>query len=395
MSSNAALTAASLQPELWTSSSNETLKLFVTNSEGAINFQPVFTYPIFGDSETIYGYKDLVIFLCFDHYTFYPFLNIKYTEKLNDPEIIDIKETIDKFLPESTVYKDEVKWVDLINEEKKSYKIPGELIESFEKEVEGEVNQFEIYKLDLQSISGLELHKRLQILVLLFIEAGSYIDAKDELWNVYVLYNTTNKEEPSIVGFTTVYNYFKYPGFEKFDNEEKETRLKISQFIILPTYQGQRLGGEFYARLFNTWYEDPNIIEIVVEDPNESFDDLRDRSDFIRLNSSIKFDDINSKLDSTWIKDTRSKLKLEKRQFSRLLELTLLYKLKYKLGNDSKKDVRLFIKKRLFEKNREGLEALDENNRKDKLQTAYESLEQDYYRILGDIKFATKRQLEV
>lgn len=83
---------ASLRPEQWTSSSNDALKLFVTNKEAAVNFQPTFTYPIFGDAETIYGYKDLNIFLCFDHFTFKPFLNIKYTEKLNDdPEIIDIK----------------------------------------------------------------------------------------------------------------------------------------------------------------------------------------------------------------------------------------------------------------------------------------------------------------
>lgn len=76
------ISAASLQPELWTASSNDALKMFVTDGEQALNFQPLFTYPIFGDAETIYGYKDLSIFLCFDHYTFKPFLNIKYKEKL-------------------------------------------------------------------------------------------------------------------------------------------------------------------------------------------------------------------------------------------------------------------------------------------------------------------------
>lgn len=121
-----------MQPEQWTTSSNEALKLFVTNPEAALNFQPTFTYPIFGDAETIYGYKDLDIFLCFDHYTFKPFLNIKYSAKLtDDPEIIDIKKTIDEFLPKLTIFKDEVKWVDSIKEEKDNgYKIPGKLIDS-------------------------------------------------------------------------------------------------------------------------------------------------------------------------------------------------------------------------------------------------------------------------
>lgn len=387
---------ASLRPEQWTSSSNDALKLFVTNKEAAVNFQPTFTYPIFGDAETIYGYKDLNIFLCFDHFTFKPFLNIKYTEKLNDdPEIIDIKKTIDEYLPNLTIFKDEVKWVDSIEEEKKNgYKIPGELIDSFELKDK----EYEVYKIDLKSEIGYELHQRLQILVLLFIEAGSFIDAKDELWNLYVFYekgNSKDNSEPSIVGFTTAYNYWKYPGAEKFDSANHEVRIKISQFIILPMYQGQGLGQLFYTHLFNKWLKDDSIIEVVIEDPNESFDDLRDRADLKRLNEDPEFDfnDVTTTVDKNWIEKTRKRLKLEKRQFSRLLEIILLYKLKQGGFPDiTKKDVRLFIKKRLYDKNKEGLATLDDNTKKDKLQTAYQALEKDYYRILGELKLNIKRK---
>lgn len=387
---------ASLRPEQWTSSSNDALKLFVTNKEAAVNFQPTFTYPIFGDAETIYGYKDLNIFLCFDHFTFKPFLNIKYTEKLNDdPEIIDIKKTIDEYLPNLTIFKDEVKWVDSIEEEKKNgYKIPGELIDSFELKDK----EYEVYKIDLKSEIGYELHQRLQILVLLFIEAGSFIDAKDELWNLYVFYekvNSKDNSEPSIVGFTTAYNYWKYPGAEKFDSANHEVRIKISQFIILPMYQGQGLGQLFYTHLFNKWLKDDSIIEVVIEDPNESFDDLRDRADLKRLNEDPEFDfnDVTTTVDKNWIEKTRKRLKLEKRQFSRLLEIILLYKLKQGGFPDiTKKDVRLFIKKRLYDKNKEGLATLDDNTKKDKLQTAYQALEEDYYRILGELKLNIKRK---
>lgn len=387
---------ASLRPEQWTSSSNDALKLFVTNKEAAVNFQPTFTYPIFGDAETIYGYKDLNIFLCFDHFTFKPFLNIKYTEKLNDdPEIIDIKKTIDEYLPNLTIFKDEVKWVDSIEEEKKNgYKIPGELIDSFELKDK----EYEVYKIDLKSEIGYELHQRLQILVLLFIEAGSFIDAKDELWNLYVFYekgNSKDNSEPSIVGFTTAYNYWKYPGAEKFDSANHEVRIKISQFIILPMYQGQGLGQLLYTHLFNKWLKDDSIIEVVIEDPNESFDDLRDRADLKRLNEDPEFDfnDVTTTVDKNWIEKTRKRLKLEKRQFSRLLEIILLYKLKQGGFPDiTKKDVRLFIKKRLYDKNKEGLATLDDNTKKDKLQTAYQALEEDYYRILGELKLNIKRK---
>lgn len=388
-SAMANLTAASLTPELWTFSANEVLQMFITDTKGAAKpFSPLFTYPIFGDSESIYGFQDLVIFLCFDSVTFLPFLNVKYSNKLEDEDIVDPKIKLLEFLPESTVFKDEVKWRDSIEEEQKGYEIPGT-------PVGGKFNKnnetFQIFKLNLNSDQGLELHKRLQILVLLFIEAGSYIESSDQLWDIYVLYNVSDESLPEIVGFTTVYNYWKYPGFEKFDKGEIESRKKISQFIILPIYQGQNLGGEFYNQLYQNWVNDEKVIEIVVEDPNESFDDLRDRNDFQRLieSNSISLNEIDTKLasDVAWFNKIKQNEKLEKRQFSRLLEMILLYKFKNVKGNGlSKKSIRLFIKKRLYEKNKEALVTLDEPTRRDKLQTAYDALEQDYYRILEPIK---------
>lgn len=381
------LVAASMQPELWTASSNDTLKLFITDSEGAINFSPLFTYPIFGDSETIYGYKDLVIFLCFDHFTFAPFLNIKYSEKLDDPDIEDPKSKMLEYLPESVIFKDEVKWVDSFKKEKVDYKIPGTLVTNFTKDDD----EYEIYKLDLQSPDGLELHKRLQIFVLLLIEAGSYIDSSDPLWHEYVLYKKGGEEESSLIGFTTAYNYWKYPGHNKFQNNDDETRLKISQFVILPPYQGKGIGGAFYTNLFRSWLHNPKIVEIVVEDPNESFDDLRDRCDLEQLATTMNLSQLTPHTESQVLDSGRKALKLEKRQFARLIEMILLYKIKHNLATGSKKDVRLLIKRRLFEKNKEGLLTLDDATKKDKLQSAYLALEEDYYRILGDISLPIKR----
>lgn len=393
------ITAASLQPELWTASSNEALQIFITDTKGAAKpFQPNFTYPIFGDSESIFGFKDLVIFLCFDSVTFLPFLNVKFSDKLDDKDIeMDPKTKLLEYLPESTVFKDEAKWRDQIDEEQKDFLIPGDLVgEVFEKNGE----KYGIYNVDLKNASGLELHKRLQILILLFIEAGSYIDAGDHLWDVYVLYRVTDEKLPEVIGFCTAYNYWKYPGAVKFDAGNEEVRKKISQFIILPTDQGQHLGGEFYDRLYNTWLQDDKIVEVVIEDPNESFDDLRDRVDIKRVVNQrqvLSLSDLTVEAagDSEWYSKVRLAEKLEKRQFSRLLEMFFLYKLKnfsqFENGGLTKKQVRLFIKERLYEKNKEALLGLDEPTRIDKLQTAYDALEQDYYRILEPVKLGAKR----
>ncbi|GEQ69659.1 hypothetical protein JCM33374_g3332 [Metschnikowia sp. JCM 33374] len=384
---------ASLQPELWTASSNEAISIYITDTAGsAQSFSPVFTYPIFGEAETIFGYQDLQIFLCFDAVTFLPFLNVKWSQKLDEVDV-DPKEKLLEYLPESTVFKDELKWRDSIDAEQKDYQIPGEIVgEPWNKNGE----TYAIYKLDMSSDRGIELHKRLQILVLLFIEAGTYIEHDDPKWDIYVMYKVTNEKLPEIVGFATAYNYWSYPGAAKFDAGEVQIRKKLSQFIVLPIFQGQLLGADMYAKLYNTWASEDGVLEVVVEDPNESFDDLRDRVDFTRLVETGQID-----LDSFSIQTTQQKgffesfkasQKLEKRQSQRLLEMVLLYQLKHGFAKDSKKEIRLYIKKRLFEKNQEALNGMDEPTRLDKLQTAYLALEDDYYRILEPLKISAKRK---
>lgn len=383
---------ASLQPELWTASLNEAITVFITDTEGsALSFQPAFTYPIFGEAETVFGYRDLQIFLCFDSVTFLPFLNVKYGEKLPDAEF-DLEQKMMEFLPKSTIFKDEAKWRDAIDAEQVNFLIPGEMFgDTWTKNG----NEYAIYRIDMASARGDELLSRLQILVLLFIEAGTFIEHDDPLWDVYVMYKVTNKNLPEIVGFTTAYNYWRYPGAEKFDAGVVETRKKISQFIVLPIFQGQSLGGDMYTRLYSEWLKDPRIVEIVVEDPNESFDDLRDRSDLTRLVNLGAIDLSTFLLASAkepgFFDTFKAAQKLEKRQLQRLLEMVLLHQLRAGSSSDTKRDVRLFVKKRLLEKNAEALAGMDEPTRLDKLQTAYEALEEDYFRILEPVKIAAKR----
>ena len=73
-------------------------------------------------------------------------------------------------------------------------------------------------------------------------------------------------------------------------------RLRLSQFVILPPYQQQGHGCEYfqsflpassaddplaklYATLFQHVLSRPAVAELTVEDPAEAFEDLRDRND--------------------------------------------------------------------------------------------------------------------
>lgn len=383
---------AALKPELWTASLNEAISIYITDTKGsASSFKPTFTYPIFGEAESIYGYQNLQIFLCFDAVTFLPFLNVKWTAAMPNVEV-DVKAKMLEQLPLSTVYKEEAEWRDQIDIEQKDYQIPGTQVGD---DWDHNGGKWAIYRLDLGSDAGLELHKRLQILVLLFIEAGTYIDAADPLWNVYVMYNVSNPKLPEIVGFTTVYNYWTYPGHEKFDAGTVQIRKKISQFVILPIHQGQQLGGQMYAHLYEQWLKDDKILEVVVEDPNESFDDLRDRVDMTRLLNTGHLDLLTLLIETisqkAWFEKFKKEEKLEKRQLQRLLEMALLKQRRDGLGKETAKGVRQFIKRRLYEKNYDALVDMDEPTRLDKLQTAYVALEEDYYRILEPVVVKKRR----
>lgn len=59
--------------EEWAVSSNDVFKILLysdVDDKEPVTFGPVFTYPIYGDAETIYGFKDLVINVSCIHYHF-------------------------------------------------------------------------------------------------------------------------------------------------------------------------------------------------------------------------------------------------------------------------------------------------------------------------------------
>ncbi|CAM9018229.1 unnamed protein product [Wickerhamomyces anomalus] len=373
----------SYNPEVWTISSNEALKVSIADDQGYVSFPPLFTYPIFGDSEQIFGYKDLKIDLVFDSITFLPFLKVSYKEKLND-EVDDITAKLLEFLPKSTIVDDEVKWVDAFKKEQEElldYNKEFELINTYNVKNE----EFSIFKTSFQTSEGektkaVDLMKRLQIFVLLFIEAGSYIDTSDELWDLFILVSNKTKK---ILGFSTAYSYFKYNGAIEFDsNPNVKKRNKISQFVVLPPYQKTQHGSSLYSSIISYWNGNELVEEITVEDPNEKFDDLRYRNDFKRLFEEGFINQLPKNLktiDNKWFITNANKFKIELNQFKKLVEIGYLYTENIKLA-------RLLIKKRLYEKNRDGLVELELAIRNDKLQTAYESIKQEYDRLIDSIR---------
>ncbi|ODV64100.1 histone acetyltransferase catalytic subunit HAT1 [Ascoidea rubescens DSM 1968] len=397
-------------PELWTCSSTKSLIVSIDDTNGCFKFNPIFTYPIFGDAEQIFGYKNLKIELKFDSINYLPFLEVKFDEKLNNKQIEDPVLKLKEFLPSSVIVQDENKWIhqslkenELASKDNFIDNLLKELVKIHEYENNGK--QYELFKGKLKNLRLLEFHKRIQIFVLLFIEAGSYIDENDDNWDYYFLFERQSSQLNKLVGFCTAYSYWKYPGFKEYDNLSESQllenkfykRIKISQFLILPPYQNQRHGFKLYNSLFDYWFKDEFIQEITIEDPSERFDDLRDKCDLIRLSSTkinlissknLNFAKINS---SNWLADKQRENKMEKRQFLRCIEMGLVY-WKQRL-HLSERELRLFVKRRLYEKNKDALDSLeDPSERKNLLEIAYERVKKDYERLLEGLELENNKR---
>lgn len=230
------------------------------------------------------------------------------------------------------------------------------------------------------------------------------------------------------VGYSTIYRfyYFNPPtppaspreGWElptgDLDLTELPCRTRLSQFIILPPFQGKGNGARLYKAIFEHYHKQPQTYEFTVEDPNEAFDDLRDVCDLEFLRTMPEFENLAIDTSITIPKSgpspqlivggkddleaIRLKAKIAPRQFYRVLEMHLMSKLpesvqvciqpEDQVPNPTKADKhqerlwQLFVKQRLYRHNRDVLAQIEPSERYEKLQDALGGVELEYARIL-------------
>lgn len=96
-------------PGDWAIDSNEALQLalFSPLASSSLTFHPDYTYPIFGDAETIYGYKGLRITLAFAGWDMRGYLKVTWGEKISPSlgvEVEDVTETLKEYLPDGIAH---------------------------------------------------------------------------------------------------------------------------------------------------------------------------------------------------------------------------------------------------------------------------------------------------
>jgi histone acetyltransferase 1 len=148
----------------------------------------------------------------------------------------------------------------------------------------------------------------------------------------------------------------------------------------LPPYQKKGHGKRLYSYLYNLFLCDPQVHDITVEDPNDAFQDMRDRSDVsmllennvlellskeslitpsdsTKMSTSKMFLEPKSKITSitlSQIKYLIKTFKLCEKQIVRCMEIVLLSSIK-SWDITSYTNFRLYVKKRLYKKNKDVL----------------------------------------
>ncbi|KAI9446791.1 acyl-CoA N-acyltransferase [Lactarius indigo] len=426
----------------WTTNSNEALHLSLvratTDKEGLgdnesyENFHPTFTYPIYGEDEKIYGYTDLVIDLRFASGSLAQFLDIKYSEKLTSSSTLDdVRGTLQNFIP-GDYYRTEAEFLAHVEEEAASFRPPGVKIYSYTRaapnssekgkgaaatlsEDDPDAIVYEVWHATWNTPGFREYHRRMQIFILLYIEAGSYINESEDAWEFVVLYEKRKRRTTPI---TESYHFVGYSSLHPFYCFPDKVRLRLSQFVIVPPYQHQGHGSALYNAIYQYVLTQPAVVELTVEDPAEAFEDLRDRNDLAmllghaafmaeafgtdvshdggrvgRVRASVRTGakskstagKLGPPVDRAWFERWRKELKIAGRQFHRLVEMLIQLHLN-PTDVRAAKAYRLQVKERLYRFNYEVLVQLEEKERLEKLEETFQSVRGDYQRILAMVR---------
>lgn len=298
-------------------------------SENAVTFKPEMAHQLFGESESIFGYRSLSITLNYLHNSSRCYVDLVSSGKIQNENMKpdDIAKSLESWLPADLTQSldDFTDW--LGNEEHD--KMFGEVVAIFEDSEEMSrfpENQikatYKITKNDTTDTDFTDVHSRFQTFIVWFIDAANYIDLEDDRWLIYYVYEQfVHPEKKTIyrspVGFCTVYNFYAFPS---------NIRPRISQFFILPSHQKRGIGTKLYETVAKDLRAMESVVDITVEEPTTSFQKIRDLDDCLLLHKKLV--ETNTTLYTTSSKkvfELAKNLKICRRQVQRVYDILGLY----------------------------------------------------------------------
>uniref|UniRef100_A0A0E0B1U4 histone acetyltransferase n=2 Tax=Oryza glumipatula TaxID=40148 RepID=A0A0E0B1U4_9ORYZ len=291
---------------------NECMKVFIARnpdeagSANSTSLQPFDLNHFFGEDGKIYGYKNLKINVWISAISFHAYADISFEETSDESQI-------------SSLF----------------FRIAG--LNCFPYRYSNVVTDGNVIKhVELQGAAAF-LYCRLVPLILLLVEGSTPIDITEHGWEMLLVVKKSAQASSSsnflVLGFAAVHHFYHYP---------ESTRLRISQILVLPPYQGEGHGLRLLETI-NSISESENIYDVTIEDPSDYLQYIRSSIDCLRL---LTFDPIKPALCSmvSSLKETnlskrtsslkmvppsdlavtvRQKLKINKKQFLRCWEILI------------------------------------------------------------------------
>ncbi|XP_031831416.1 histone acetyltransferase 1 [Nomia melanderi] len=368
-------------------------------------FKPEMSHQVFGDSESIFGYRDLRVKLYYSAGCLETYLGMTYSEKVNKMicegvEADEVLPTIaDKLAPR--VHDNLDSFIKSL-EKDDTFRPQGALLHSFSID---DGRKFEVYKADMTYKGFKEYHQRLQTFVLWYIDAANFIDIDDDRWDYFNMFEKYRSADGTVryatTGFATVYQYYAYP---------HHIRPRIAQVLILPPFQNMGLGTHLLHAIYHEYIGRNRVKDITVEDPSVTFQRLRDYVDAVNCSTLPTFqrEYLLQGFNKAMAAEAKQKFKINKRQARRVYEILRLHATD--LANENEyREYRLDVKRRLnipYKREQNDLKKLEcalknidkksnvtlptTEQRLQTLEKEYRSLEEEYKRVIKRLDMVCK-----
>ncbi|CAA7397326.1 unnamed protein product [Spirodela intermedia] len=264
---------------------NECIKIFLVRSEEEVGasshntVDPVDLNQFFGEDGKIYGYKGLKINVWLSIISFHACAEITFETSVDGGKgITDLEPCLQKLFGESLLemkeflqsFSSECQYI-------RNVVSNGTVVLCKAGEEDDTGSTIEVIRMGLNNLPVGTLYSRLVPLVLLFVEGGRSVDITDPGWDIYFVVKKTSDQTGDtlieLLGFATVYRFYHYPD---------STRLRISQILVLPPYQGQGHGRHLIESV-NSIAISENLHDVTAEEPSDYLQHLRLCMDSLRL----------------------------------------------------------------------------------------------------------------
>lgn len=333
--------------------SNEVLRFKLVRSAADMEeeefFPPEMTHQVYGESEQIFGYRDLHINFFVTAGRLSMYCDIKHDGRFEqnrpgDLQPDDLLGPLTSLVPPNTILDNKDTFLAMMRKENK-FRPFGEQIHRYTTNKDDEERTFEVFLCSTETTPGfVDYFERVQMFTMFYIDAASYLDNNDPKWRYFLVFEkypgSDGNSLYAFVGFATVYEFYGYP---------ENIRPRISQMLILPPFQRLGIATALLTSIYDKYTSDPKVLTIAVEDPSAVFSALRLQLD---CNNCLKLpqftpDRLRSGITQEHFDVARDKLKLNKDSVRKVFNVLRLRATRRDNPRDFR-SFRLFVKNQLY-----------------------------------------------